>query len=463
MSFLGIAIEMETITIGDTTYTTNFETGEWEIAGGDAFFGLDQLAGPLTSPESFLETDPDLFGDLQVVGEESLNGVPTIHLSGSMSLDDLVGAGDMSEVNIWIGIDDHYIHQMTIEGKTVVEDLGDLPFGGGEVDMLITITMSNFNEPVDIQAPVGVTDVISEDPFTFEMPIKSVAFSPDGLILAAGDNGGNITLWDMDQASKLASLPGHTDWVNSVAFSPDGQLLASGSDDATVKVWNVDDPTALPETLIGHQDWVRSVAFSPDSQTLASGGAESSALLWDVSDFTAEPTILESGGSIFSLAFSPDGDSLAAGSASGIYLWDLNDLGAAPLLLQGHTDWVRSVAFSPDGQYLASGSDDMSVLVWDMNNFDAAPQTLLGHNDWVRSVAFSPDGSQLASAGDDRVILLWDVGDLNAPPLPLVGHDDWILSVAFSPVDNLLTSAGEEGLPFLWLLEAPGEFIILSE
>jgi WD40 repeat protein len=462
-SFLGIAIEMETITIGDTTYTTNFETGEWEISSGDTFFDLDQFGIPVASPESFLDMGPDVFSDLQVVGEESLNGVSTIHMRGSMSLDDVIGTGDLAELNVWIGVDDHYMHQMTIEGQTVVEDLGDSPFGGGEVDMLITITMSNFNEPVDIQPPDGVTDVISEDPFIFETPIRSVAFSPDGLILATGANDGNITLWDMDMASKLATLPGHTDWIRSVAFSPDGQWLASGSDDTSVLVWDVDNPTALPEALFGHEDWVRSVSFSPDSQTLATGSDDHTVRLWDVSDFTTAPTVLDSESYIFSVAFSPDGETLAAGSESGIYLWNLNDPSASPVILEGHSDWVESVAFSPDGHYLASGSDDRSVLVWDMTNLDADPTTLLGHTDWVQSVAFSPDGSQLASAGDDMVILLWDVADLNAPPTPLVGHEDWITSVAFSPVNNLLTSAGQEGLPYLWILDLPGEYHILSE
>jgi WD40 repeat protein len=66
---------------------------------------------------------------------------------------------------------------------------------------------------------------------------------------------------------------GHADYVNSVAFSPDGTLLASGSDDKTIKLWRVSDGS-LVRTLTGHTYWVNSVAFSPDGTLLASGSSD---------------------------------------------------------------------------------------------------------------------------------------------------------------------------------------------
>ncbi|HRS14606.1 MAG TPA: WD40 repeat domain-containing protein, partial [Candidatus Bipolaricaulis sp.] len=70
-------------------------------------------------------------------------------------------------------------------------------------------------------------------------------------------------------------------WVRSVAFSPDGTVLASGSDDGTIKLWDVTSGTGL-RTLTGHTYPVNSVAFSPDGKTLASGSNDGTVLLWDV-------------------------------------------------------------------------------------------------------------------------------------------------------------------------------------
>jgi WD40 repeat protein len=76
--------------------------------------------------------------------------------------------------------------------------------------------------------------------------------------------------------------------------------------------------------------------------------------------------------------------------------------------LEGHTGSVFALAFSPDGKTLASGSKDTTVKLWDLTTGKNIA-TLQGHTDYVRSVAFSPDGKTLASASHDRTIKLWDL------------------------------------------------------
>ncbi|HXV43309.1 MAG TPA: NB-ARC domain-containing protein, partial [Anaerolineae bacterium] len=101
-------------------------------------------------------------------------------------------------------------------------------------------------------------------------PTFSVAFSPNGKVLAAATAEGQIRLWRVTDGQPLLTCEGHIGGVFSVAFSPDGRLLASGSPDGTVRLWDVDTGQSL-QTLAGHSHLVRSVAFSPDGCLLASG------------------------------------------------------------------------------------------------------------------------------------------------------------------------------------------------
>jgi WD40 repeat protein len=113
--------------------------------------------------------------------------------------------------------------------------------------------------------------------------VNSVAFSPDGRLLASGSDDKTIKLWDVASGSLVRTLTGHTEYVNSVAFSPDGRLLASGSGDRTIKLWEVASGREV-RTLYGHTSGVGSVAFSPDGRLLASGSDDYTIKLWDISD-----------------------------------------------------------------------------------------------------------------------------------------------------------------------------------
>ena len=92
-----------------------------------------------------------------------------------------------------------------------------------------------------------------------------------------------VRLWDVKQR-KLLGIPltGHFGYVVSVAFSPDGNILASASLDGTIRLWNVRQRKPLGEPLKGHSGPVRSVVFSTDSKILASASNDGTVRLWDV-------------------------------------------------------------------------------------------------------------------------------------------------------------------------------------
>ena len=209
--------------------------------------------------------------------------------------------------------------------------------------------------------------------------------------------------------------------------------------------------------LRGHGDYVYSVAFSPDGQTLASGSKDGIIILWDVAadQPITQPLIGHTDG-VWSVAFSPDGQTLASGSKDEtIILWEVATGRPIGQPLIGHEATVYSVVFSPDGQTLASGSGskDSTIILWDVATGQPIAQPLTGYEALVRSVAFSPDGRILASGSGDHTIILWDVATGQPVIQPLTGHNGDVNSVAFSPDGQILASGSSDQTIILWEVE----------
>ncbi len=274
---------------------------------------------------------------------------------------------------------------------------------------------------------------------------RAVAFSPDGQRLAVA-GGFGVWLYDVATLRELALFTGHTLWVTSVAFSPDGKMVASGSSDRTVKIWDIATGRTIA-TLEGHTDRVTSVAFSLDGTKLASGSGQR-VKLWDMATKQHIATLMHKR-SVTSVAFSPDSTMLASGSwnssadAGSVWLWDVSTKRHIATL-EGHTGGINSVVFSPKMSTLASGSEDGTIKLWDMATRTNIA-TLKGHTSVVYSVTFSSDGMTLASGAWDNTVKLWDVST-RRNIATLKGHTDWVTSVAFSPDGTTLISGGYDGV-----------------
>ncbi len=278
--------------------------------------------------------------------------------------------------------------------------------------------------------------------------VFSVAFNSDGQLLASGSEDHLVRIWHVKTGQLWQTLEGHTHEVRSVAFSPDRfkpYLLASGSYDGTVRLWDVRSQRCL--TVLDHTNWVWSVAFSPDSQTLASGSSDRTLKLWSVATGQCLHSC-DHPQQVRSVTFGSDGRSVASCCDDGtLRIWD-EHTGDCMKVFTGHKSWISSLAFNPTCPILASGSEDQSVKLWDSQS-GLCLKTLQGYSNGVWSVAFSPDGRQLASGSQDRVVRLWEA---NTGMLcqSLHGHSSWVWSVAFSPTAPLLASGSEDCTIRLW-------------
>jgi WD40 repeat protein len=239
-----------------------------------------------------------------------------------------------------------------------------------------------------------------------------------------------------------AVLRGHASAVSTVAFNPDGSLLASGSPDSTVRVWRTASGELL-HVLTGHRGDVNSIAFSPTDNRMVSVSNDFLAIVWDAAAGVELHRLSGHTQTVIAAAFSPDGRSIVTGARDALLiLWDA-DTGAEQRRFTGSTASVTALDFSPDGARIVSGAGDGGVIVWDVST-GAALLTIDAHDTAITDIAFSPDGARILSASSDSTFALFDAASgaeirrYQVPP-------DAVLSFDYDPSGEAIYAALRSG------------------
>ena len=208
----------------------------------------------------------------------------------------------------------------------------------------------------------------------FNSMVKAIGFDRTGRWLAAGGGilgqlsapGENVVrVWDLDTRAVRVLAADDGTPIASVAFLPDGRLLAGGP--AGVRLWDLRTGTSI----LVVRDITGIVRPSPDGRQLLllnagqrPGGAVGSAMTVDIATGRATP-LLTHGSLVTSVGWHPSGEMVVTGSQDGTVRLGGAD-GSEPHLLLGHGSFVWDVLVDPAGRWLASAGDDGTTRVWPM-------------------------------------------------------------------------------------------------
>ncbi len=238
--------------------------------------------------------------------------------------------------------------------------------------------------------------------------VESLAFSPDGALLAAGKLDRAVMVFDIDRKARSAfydKLEG-LGQVTCVTFAPDGAKLLSGGWSGRIQIWDVGTGGTLAEgkRFVGHSGAIRTIALSGDGKLVLSGGDEKKARAWELGSGRELFAIDGFNGAIKATFITKSGKQGLASDGETLALIDMKE-GKAIQKMKLKSYAAQAVAISPDGTRVVV-QDLYTLLMWDVRNGQQYPPFQDHEIQW--SARFLPNGKYLLSGGRGKVNL-WEV------------------------------------------------------
>lgn len=279
--------------------------------------------------------------------------------------------------------------------------------------------------------------------------IQSLRFSPNGEWLASGGYR-TAKLWHRPQSVKIADVAGLESPAHVAVVSPDGKLLATGEQNGKIKLIDLAS-RQIVRTLAGHTAPVTALSFTPDTAQLVSASKDKSWRVWRVADGAALARV-DTPAEINSAALLMKGGQLATGGQDNLLrIWSLAGIDSPAL--PATTAPITALASSVDKKWLALASADGKVVLFDVMQ-KAAARTLEAHPGGVIQVAFNAANNRLTTVGADGKVRVWDPA--TGQNLIQVSTGTVQLSAAsINPAGNQLAAGAVDGTVRSWKLDVP--------
>ncbi|MBE7499340.1 MAG: protein kinase [Verrucomicrobiales bacterium] len=283
-------------------------------------------------------------------------------------------------------------------------------------------------------------------------PVSSLAWSPDGTVLASGAVNGQVHLWNPTSGESVRVLQDSGSAFWELAWSADGVWVAAATGGGNPVVWSADGTAAPPVSTHG-QGALWSVAFLGSEHRLVGGGRDRHLSIWDVAPRPAQRATRTSWlTGVTRVRFAHSKSWFVAGGVRG-ELWCLDaGTGATNWAVRSAQDRISALAISGDDHWVVAGGSAGRLEVRSSGTGDLNRELTPGRGA-IRALAFHPRGHLLAVGGDDRVLRVLDF-ETGQVVRAFPARPNRIARVAFSPDgDHVLCSGADQRL-VVWPLEA---------
>jgi WD40 repeat protein len=303
-------------------------------------------------------------------------------------------------------------------------------------------------------------------------PVRALALSPSGQILASGSDDQTIKLWNTTTGKLLHTLNGHRDRIKSILITPDEKTVISTSFDNTIKFW--DTQTGKETRAIGEKTGVKAMVLTPDGKTLISGSGDNTIKFRNLQTRKID-RILKA--ETTAIAITPDGKTLFSGGENGgkIRVWSLttgkqirsftppippkeelingSERASAPITLAVSNDGKMLLSGGYDDSFQSGGvrtTDGKSFKAWNLQTGKLMHNTSLGTS--LDALVISPDSQTFMTSGLNGGLILRDIKTTKSV-MELIGHAGGIYGLVMSRDGKTLYSGSGDKSVKVWQIQ----------